>query len=262
MKHRMKSGFTKSAIFIAHVYTAGRLASIICVALLLSSNLVSGQEPVREKPSFSITPRFNSAGHFPFTGSLINNHLNFDVNIFFQHKGNGFFIFKSHDLKDPHSIINYLQPGIFKKFKLGPCVQLGTFFGYLFSQTNGFKDSYSDYYTAAVLYWTINDNLKLENTALFFDLTQSAKLANRMLLSYKLRAFKFDLYLWQRVDWTNNMYATSASLAVNLPKIKLTDALYIQNTISYQGYLTQAKPDWAMRKGLLISVAFPITISK
>lgn len=240
----------------------GPALAIIYVALLLTSNLASGQDPIREKPSFSVTPRFNSAGHFPFTGSLINNHLNFDVNVFFQYKGNGFFIFKSQDLKDPHSIINYLQPGVFKKFTLGPRVQLGTFFGYLFSQTDGFKDSYSDYYTAAVLYWTISDNLKLENTALFFDLTQSAKLANRMLLSYKLREFKFDVYLWQRVDWINDLYTTSASFAVNLPKIKLTDAIYIQNTISYQGYLTQAKPDWAMRKGLLISVAFPITLSQ
>ena len=182
--------------------------------------------------------------------------------MFFEHKGNGFFIFKSYDIKDPHSIVNYLQPGVFKKFKLGDKLQLGIFFGYVFSQTNEFRDKDSDYFSAAVLYWTINDLLKLENTALFFDLSQSAKLANRMLLSYRLREFKFDLYVWQRIIFESNTYATSASLAVNLPKIKLTDALYIQNTISYQGYLTPTKPDWAMRKGLLVSVAFPITMIK
>ena len=83
-----------------------------------------------------------------------------------------------------------------------------------------------------------------------------------MLLSYQLKQFKFDLYVWQRVVFESNTYATSASLAINLPRIKLTDALYIQNTVSYQGYLTKEKPDWAMRNGLLVSVAFPITINK
>ncbi len=139
---------------------------------------------------------------------------------------------------------------------------MGAFFGYLFSQTTGFKDKDSDYYASTIVYWTINDHLKLENTALFFDLSQSAKLANRMLLSYQLKQFKFDLYVWQRVVFESNTYATSASLAINLPRIKLTDALYIQNTVSYQGYLTKEKPDWAMRNGLLVSVAFPITINK
>ena len=214
------------------------------------------------KPTFLINPRFNSAGHFPFSGALINHNINFDINLFFEHKGNGFFLFKSQDLVDQHSIINYLQPGVFKKFTLAPKLRLGVFFGYLFSQTEGFKDKDSDYYSAAVAYWTITDHLKLENTALFFDLTQSVKLANRMLLSYNVRAFKFDFYLWERITFETNTYATSASLAVNLPKLKLTDAIFIQNTISYQGYLTSTKPDWALQKGLLVSVAFPITVSQ
>jgi hypothetical protein len=219
------------------------------------------QEQSKPRPTFLINPRFNSAGHFPFSGALINNHLNFDVNIFFEHHHYGFFIFKSYDVKDPHSIVNYLQPGLFKKFQLGPKFQIGAFFGYVFSQTSGFADNDSDYFTAAVAYWTISDRLKLENTALFFDLRQSAKLANRLLLSYRLKEFKFEFYVWQRVVFENKTYATSASLAVNLPKIKLNDALFIQNTISYQGYLTRSKPDFALRKGLLVSVAFPITVS-
>ena len=83
-----------------------------------------------------------------------------------------------------------------------------------------------------------------------------------MLLTYTLKEFRFDFYVWERVVFEANVYATSASLAVNFPKIRLSDAIHIQNTISYQGYLTPTKPDWALRKGLLISVAFPISISK
>jgi hypothetical protein len=66
--------------------------------------------------------------------------------------------------------------------------------------------------------------------------------------------------LWQRIVFETHQYATSASLAVTIPKIKLTNAMHIQNTISYQTYLTEAKPDWAMRQGLLVSVAIPIAL--
>lgn len=244
-----------------------KVAWIIFLVSLVSSAWSQDQTqpestPKAAKPTFLISPRFNSAGHFPFSGALINNHPNFDINVFYEKKGNGFFVFKSQDLKDSHSIVNYLQPGISKKFKLRTNLRLGIFFGYVFSQTEGFKDKDSDYFTAAVIYWTITDRLKLENTALFFDLSQSVKLANRTLLSYTLKEFKFDIYVWERIVFEADAYATSASFAINFPKIRLSDALHIQNTISYQGYLTPAKPEWALRRGLLISVAFPISISK
>lgn len=172
---------------------------LVLASLVLMSAFSNAQERKKRTDSLSssvliITPRFNSAGHFPFTGSLLNNNLNFDLNIFYEHKRNGFFLFKSFDLVDAHSGVNYFQPGIFRKFEFGKMLQMRAFFGYLFSQTQEFRDKDSDYYTAATIYWTIHDNLKIENTALFFDLTQSEKLANRLLISYFWKGFKMDLY--------------------------------------------------------------------
>ncbi len=241
----------------------GNRKLLLMVMAMLTSELATAQARRNNADSTSssvliITPRFNSAGHFPFTGSLLNTNLNFDVNIFYEKKRNGFFLFKSVDLVDAHSGVNYFQPGIFRKFEWGKKLQMRAFFGYLFSQTQEFRDKDSDYYTAATVYWAISDNLKVENTALFFDLTQSEKLANRMLISYFWRGFKMDLYVWHRWEMENKFHATSASFAIGLPKIKITNSLSIQNTISYQGYLSAEKPSYAMQKGLLVSVAFPI----
>jgi hypothetical protein len=238
------------------------LSCIILLATVSTPSLSQDQSVGNPKTNFSITPRFNSAGHFPFSGALLNKNLNFDTNIYFEYKKNGFFIFKSIDLQDKRSFINYLQPGVFRKFQLSPKLKLGTFFGYVFNQTREWRDPDSDYFTAAVLYWTIHDRLKFESTSLFFDLSQSVKLANRFLVNYKVKKFQFDAYVWHRVVFDSNTHAISASLAVNFPIIRLTDKIAIQNTVSYQGYLTSSKPDFAMRKGLLISVAFPITISE
>lgn len=205
-------------------------------------------------------PRFNSSGHFPYTGALINRNVNFDINVYYENRGYGFFVFKSWDLEDSHSFVNYLQPGIFKKVKFSPSFQLGLFFGYLFSQTSEFRDEDSDYYTAAVAYWTLTETLKLENTSLFFDLTQSSKLANRLLLTWTIGRFRIDFYTWHRWVFNAGQHATSASLAVNFPRIRISEVMSIQSTASYQGYLTAAKPDFAMRDGFLLSIGFPMEI--
>ena len=244
------------------------LSFFACSVLFLIAMPAIAQDrlPVKDtiaSPDFIITPRINSAGHFPFTGSLINSHLNADLNIFYEYRNNGFFVFKSQDLRDPHSIVNYLQPGIFRRIPISRKFYLRLFFGYLFSQTSGFRDRDSDFYTAGVGYWTLADNLTVENTALFFDLLQSTKLANRLLVSWTPRTkapFKIQLYVWHRLVFDQMLNSTSASFALNFPDVKLSDAVSVQTTISYQGYISESKPAYARRDGFLASLAFPIVI--
>jgi hypothetical protein len=221
------------------------------------------QTDVQESKKYDliITPRFNSAGHFPFTGALLNKNLNFDFNIYYERNKYGFFIFQSFDLEDRHSYVNYLQPGVFRKFNVSPTVQFGLYFGYIFSQTTGFRDGDSDYYTALTTSWDITEKIRLENTALFFDLTIQSKMANRLLLKYTLKNFRFDAYMWNRIILEDGNHSVSGSLAVNFPLIHLSDRVGIQTTASYQGYITENKPVWARRSGLLFSVAFPITLN-
>ncbi|HMJ70303.1 MAG TPA: hypothetical protein VK508_15470 [Cyclobacteriaceae bacterium] len=230
----------------------------ICGVAMFTHTAIAQKSDSVSTRTLIITPRLNSGGYFPFTGAYINKNVNVDVNVFYEDRIFGFFLFKSQDLKDPHSIINYLQPGIFKKIQFSPNFKLRFFAGYLFSQTSGFRDKDSDYYTACVAYWTVNDRFKLENTALFFDLSVSAKLANRFVLSYEQSGFKIDLFVWERVVFSTGELSTSASLSVNFPPIRLNDRISIQNTISCQSYLTKTKPDFAMRDGVLFQVSFPI----
>ena len=171
--------------------------------------------------TFVITPRLNSTGHFPFTGSYINKNFNADINIFYERKTLGFFLFKSQDLEDRHSIVNYLQPGVFKKVVITPSLKLRFFVGYLFAQTSGFRDADSDYYAAVVGYWSIGSKIRLEYTALFFDLSLGEKLANRFVFSYLTNGFKFDAFVWNRWVFGDGSSSTSAALSVNFPPIKI-----------------------------------------
>src|SRR6478609_616761 len=156
----------------------------------------------KTKGDFVINTRLHSTSHFPFTGSFINRHLNFDINLFYERNRVGAFLFKAQDLEDRHGIVNYLQPGVFKRFPVGQKLTFTLFGGYIFNQTARFSDKDSDVWGALNTSWAINDHFKVENTALFFNLTKSelnAQLANRTVISALLKDFKFDLYFWHNV---------------------------------------------------------------
>jgi hypothetical protein len=209
-----------------------------------------------------LNPRINSAGYFPYTGAYLNKHPSFDFNLFYNRKAWGFFVFKSVDLEDEHSYVNYLQPGIFKNININRKLSMRAFFGYIFSQADGFRDGDSDYYTALVVSWEVAPNIKFENTSLFFDLQNSAKYADRVYVNWTVGKFRLDFYVWQRTVFENNFNSTSGSIGIAFPKINITNSWSIQNTLSYIGYITEDKPDFSMRDGFLFTLALPLTIQR
>lgn len=215
-------------------------------------------DSVKKVGSFIITPRINSAGHFPFTGSLLNHNVNADLNLFFERKALGFFIFKSHDLKEKNSIVNYLQPGLFATLKLNSSLKARVFLGYIFSQAYSFRDADSDYYSAVSLYWDITKDLRVENTTLFYDLNQKMKVAERLLFSWRMKNAKIELYLWERIILGEQNYATSAMLSFTFPTLKISESVSIFFTSSYQRYLTENKPNFALTDGFLFSITMPV----
>ena len=217
-----------------------------------------GGDTLRTRMEWAITPRLNSAGHFPFTGSLVSENINTDINIFAENRNWGFFLFKSHDLQERKSLINYFQPGVFLSGRMNDRIKIRFFVGYIFSQAHSFRDPDSDYYAAPVVYWTISEHLKLENCVLVYDIVKNAKAANRLLVFWNRSKFRIDFYIWHRADFDRRQYATSAGLAVNSPMFTLVGAAKLMITGSYQGYVSEKKPGYARRDGFLLSLAFPV----
>ncbi len=205
-----------------------------------------------------ITPRLHSIGFFPFTGAVLNHHPSADLNIYFQQRKYGFFLYQSADLLDRHSFVNYLQPGVFRSFQVSRRLEARLFLSYICSQSAGWFDRYSDYVVAPAFYWTVSPSLKLESTTLFFDLTQGAKVATRARVMYDWRGFRFESFLWYRAVFSEQGGALSASVGISLPRAALAPHVFVQTTISYMGYVTEKKPDFAARDGLLFTLAMPM----
>lgn len=218
------------------------------------------QDSTKVPTTFQVLPRIHSAGYFPFTGALLNKNPVADVNIFYERKALGFFLFQSLDLKDRHSYANYFQPGIFATLKLHSKFKARGFFGYIFSQTQGFRDADSDYYAATTFYWDPAEHLSIQHTVLFYDYNIQRKLANRLLVSIQYPKFKVDIFLWDRLVFAEKKQAVSASLAVTFPIIKLNEKTSIHITSAYMRYLTSYKPGFALDDGFIFTIAVPINI--
>lgn len=210
--------------------------------------------------TLQILPRIHSAGYFPFTGAYLNHNPVVDVNVFYEKKSLGFFVFQSVDLKDRHSYANYFQPGLFATWRLHPTFKVRGFFGYIFSQTDGFRDSESDYYAATTLYWDPAPHLSIQNTVLFYDYNIKRKLANRLLIAVTYPRFKAELFLWDRTVLEDKKHALSASLAVTFPNIKINDITTIQLTSAYMRYLSSYRPGFALEQGLIFTLGVPINL--
>jgi hypothetical protein len=207
----------------------------------------------------SVVPRINAGAYFPYGGAYLSNNLTIDATILYERARYGLFVFKSQDLEDRGSGANYLQPGLFTDVRIRENVSLRFVAGYLFSQTEGFRDREgSDYYAATVLYWTIGERLTVENTALLFDLNGATKLTNRVLASVRVGPAVLDAYLWQRVEFDERLGATSASIAITPPALTFSETTSLEITLSYLGYLSRSRPSFARRDGFVVSIAAPL----
>jgi len=186
----------------------------------------------------------------------------FDLTFFMNTKRMAFFLFKSFDLVDAHSEVIIFNPASFAKLNWAQKVQMRTFLAISFRKPAASAIKIPISILLQPPTGQFIRLLKVENTALFFDLAQSSKLANRLLLSYMWKGFKFDLFCMASLGAGSQFHATSASLSINMPKIKISNQSLHSKYNLYQGYLSEAKPDWAMQKGLLVSIAFPISVGK
>jgi hypothetical protein len=234
----------------------------VVIALVSKNALAFGPGDSTARPVFTINPRLHSSGYFPFTGALLNNNPVADVNIFYERKAFGFFVFQSVDLADRHSYANYLQPGVFASWKIQPNLRIRAFFGYIFSQTQGFHDPESDFYSALGVNWVLSPHFRVENTLLFYDFSANKKLADRVLLEYSAGKFRASLYVWQRTVVDQESSSTSAAFAITFPIIKLSKTANIELTTSYMGYLSENKPDFAQQRGAFVTLAVPLNLGQ
>jgi hypothetical protein len=227
---------------------------------LLAQNKKSHQDAY----TFEIVPSLHTTGHFQYTGAYVNNHLNADIQAYYERQGVGFLAFKSLDFVDAHTAINYLQIGAIKKWRVNKKVVIMPYVGYLFVQSEGFRDRDSDFWSAIKVEYKLNDQLTIENTMLLLNVVKTelgSSFNNRFKASVVLGQFEFEIYLWYKRNFDNAFKFVSGSTKILFPKIKIHPRFYIRNALAIQSYLSNEKPSFAQQRGILFSTTFPLDFS-
>lgn len=208
----------------------------------------------------NINPRIHSSGFFPFSGAILPASPVADLNIFMEKRRWGFFLFQSLDLKESHAVVNYLQPGLFAVFRPTPKLKIRTHFGYIFNQTQGFKDNDSDYFSGLQINWSLRPDLRIENSTLYYDWNVRSKMAHRLLVEYSKPRWRASGYVWYRKVFADSDGALSAAMAITWPIVRINTKSNLEFTTTYMGYVSDYLPSFARRSGVFFSVAVPIDV--
>jgi hypothetical protein len=244
------------------------LSKIILLVITFGAfNTGFAQNKMTETPpkDFILTSKIHSTGHFPYSGSLLNSHLNMDFNLYYNKNNNGFFVFKAVDLEDFASDVNYTQVGGFRQFHVSKKITLTPYVGYIFLQTKGFLDKGSDVFVAfSPTYQT--DKWKIENTTLIqnvLDPNYASTMTNRLEIKYFMKPFNLSWFIWHNTAFIESPKQTlSTALIFQFPKVELGRNMPMQTSLMLQTYVSKYKPDYALAKGVVFSIAFPIDLGK
>jgi hypothetical protein len=241
--------------------------TILFLIIFEAVNTGFAQSSIVETPpkEFILTSKIHSTGHFPYSGSLLNNHLNIDFNLYYAKNNNGFFVFKAIDLEDFASDVNYTQVGGFRRFHVSKTITLTPYVGYIFLQTKGFLDKGSDVFVAFSPTYQ-SDKWKIENTTLIqsvLDPNYASTMANRLEIKYFMKPFNLSWFIWHNTTMIENAkQSLSTALVFQFPKVELAKNMPMQTSLMLQTYVSKYKPDYALAKGVVFSIIFPIELGK
>jgi len=242
----------------------GLLFSCCLVAALKTMAQQSVSKADKQSYSLSLTTKFHSTCHSPFSGIYLNHNFNTEINLSYKYKQIGAFITKNVDIADVHSPINYTTLGIYKTFHLSESVKVMPYVGYFLRQSYSFMDDHSDLWACLVVRFTLNRWLTIENTALIGNLVRhhsKASLANRLNATMLVGKFKVDAYAWYSHSFNSALHFVSTSLAITSPDWVITPSVSARLQVAMLQQVANEKPEGAMHRGVLISLIVPIDLS-
>lgn len=181
--------------------------------------------------TWSFTGSFHSASLYFFTGSVDQSNSSFDALFIYDKKTWGGFAFKSLDLTDHRTGVNYAMAGIHKIFNIGPAWSIMPTIGINLNQNYTFADKGSDLIFDLAVSYKISKHFKVGDDALFqnIGITKEYNWTNRLKLSYHQNDFYLSALLWERNRAFHNpgYLSTGVDAGYNIVRISGKSSLFI-----------------------------------
>ncbi len=181
--------------------------------------------------TWNFSGAFHSASLYFFTGSVDQSHPSFDALFIYDRKTWGGFAFKSLDLIDHKTGVNYAMAGIHKIFNVGPALVVTPTFGISLNQNYTLADKGSDFIFNLAIAYKINSCFTVSNDAFFqnIGITKDYNWTNRLKLTYHQNDFYLSALLWERDRAFHNpgYLSTGVDAGYNIVRITGKSSLFI-----------------------------------
>jgi len=211
--------------------------------------------------SFSFTTRIHSISHFPMGGVYVNNNPTMDFDASLDIGNTSVFAFRSADLVDSGSPLNYATIGLSRTVGIGEGFDVIPAVGYFLSQNRGFRGPESDAWTAVTLKKRITQGICIYNTTMMGNLVvkeHTPSFTNRLKINFTFSGFELDAFIWYSQTLKQPIGYTSGSLGISTPKIPISKAVSLKMHCAYQQFISSEQPESAMNKGILFSLILPV----
>ena len=235
-QQRLNIHFVNNYIFLK-AFVVGTLFLILKFATPVSAQslppdtLTSKVEQKEQVASWSLTSAFHSASLYFFSGSVDQSNPSFDALFIYDRKTWGAFFYKSLDLLDHTTGVNYAMLGVHKIFLVGTKWSFVPTLGGELNQNYTPADKGSDFIFDLAISYKISVHLTISNDALFQNLiiTKDYNWTNRLKLSYQQQDFNVSALLWQRSRAFNNAgyLSTGLDISYNIIKFSHTSNIFV-----------------------------------
>lgn len=198
----------------------------VCASVIqpVTDTTATQKSPNPNSANWSFSGAFHSASLYFFTGTVDQSHPSFDALFIYDRKTWGGFAFKSLDLIDHKTGVNYAMAGIHKIFNIGQAWSVMPTIGINLNQNYTMADKGSDFIFDMAISYKINPHFTVSNDALFqnIGITKDYNWTNRLKLSYHQTDFYLSALVWERNRAFHNPGYLSAGLDAGYNIIKLS----------------------------------------
>ncbi|MFM8740858.1 MAG: hypothetical protein ACKOC0_11735 [Cytophagales bacterium] len=180
----------------------------------------------KQTPSahWRINSRMHSKGIFTYGGWLGSDNPTFDVNLIYERKKWGLFVFKGLDLVDHYTFYNFSLISVFKNIKVTNKVTVTPYVGSFLEQAKDFADKGSDAVCIVITTVRLHPQLTAEHMALFGNLILEPEFrdwVNRFRLTYTRKHLDVVTSLWHNNQVFDNSGYSTAGINIAYSRAKL-----------------------------------------
>jgi hypothetical protein len=206
-----------------------------------------------------LTTRVHSLGVFSYGGMIANENPSFDVNITYERKQWGSFLFKAVDLYDVHSHYNFTLALAYCRIRPSQNISITPYAGFIAEQRKSIVDHDSDGMIILVTAFKLDEKFTLEHCGRFsntFFKTEWFDWLNRLRLLYSKEHIDVVISAWHNNKLFDHSTHTSFGFTAGYGRIKISEKILLSTGIT--GIMmteNSDEKDLAAMNGLALTIA-------